>query len=89
MTVFIQVLYPGDRFHVDQFRPWIKCKDRQETVLLAAHKALRDAGYMNHACERQTLELTVYSYTDQDPKHPSGRPMVVHRHDVHCTPRDA
>jgi hypothetical protein len=48
-TIYVQVVPEGQPIRRDEsaWRPWINCKDRSETVGLAAHRHVRESGIMN------------------------------------------
>jgi hypothetical protein len=71
---FVKVVKEGDNFEHTPWRLWINCKNEKQEILhgLALHRWVRSRGGV---ARDEDLRVTVYSYTDDHPKHPNGNPM--------------
>lgn len=59
------------------WRPWINCDEKEPREMftrLALHQWIRFRGGIQHD---ETLEVTVWSFTDKDPRWPSGEPKTA------------
>ena len=66
------------------WRPMLNCKDRTEGSGLHAHQFLRNRGGVPPG---EVYTFTLYTYTDKDPTHPSGRSMRAHSEVYVCDRR--
>lgn len=66
--------------------PMLNCKDREEGSGLHAHRFLRNRGGVQRG---ELFTFTLYTYTNQDPTHASGRPMKCHAEVYQADRREA
>lgn len=72
-TTFVKVIPKGQAFNSFEWTPWI-CgpnDNADQTRALAANRFVRNSGGL---LPGQSLTLQVYSYGEDDPKHPDGTP---------------
>lgn len=85
MTVYIHI-QPIDEqaqpVKLGNFHPWINSKDTHETVRIAVHKFLHDAGHLN--CPEFSVDLDVCYYDDEVPCYSNGNPKYLHRATYNC-----
>lgn len=88
VTIFVQIAKHGAKIQTGRghFKPWLNCKSLEETIGLAVNKLMREAGYMNHRAEKEVHNWDVYTFTDQDPTYPSGRPMALNCQHIRMVP---
>lgn len=76
MTIFAQVQAGDGRAGpvVDGFKPWLNVADREQLIVMAARKFIRERGIVRG---QPPQKFTVWSYAEGDPLHPNGRPKRV------------
>jgi len=66
------------------WRPILNCKHREEGSGLHANRFVKNRGGVPPG---EAITFTLYTYTDKDPAHPNGRPMMVHAEVYVCDRR--
>lgn len=77
MTIFTQTSEgkaQPEYLRPDNWKPWINCMDREETVRLAVHRHVINRGGILHG---EKLTLHVFDYTEGAPLHKNGNPKVI------------
>lgn len=75
MTTYIQT-FEGEQpetVRPDDWKPWINCKDRAETVRLAVNRYLRNRGGLLHG---EVVTLHVLDFQEGAPTHANGNPKL-------------
>jgi hypothetical protein len=87
-TIYVQIVIDGDTYDPDGYRPWLNCTGPpMDTVRLAIHKHLRENGYIHGSVP--VVNLEVFFFPADSPRHGNGRPMCVRSLKVKCSLREA
>lgn len=75
MTIYIQT-FEGEQpetVNPENWRPWINCESREETVRIAAHRHISNRGGLTHG---ESFNLHVLSFEKGQATHKNGNPML-------------